>query len=323
VSDLVRPRVVFSRCLGFDRCRYNGQTILDPVAEEIKPFVEAVTVCPEVAIGLGVPRPPIRLVKRGDAVRLYQPETQLDITDRMDAFCEEFLGGLAAVDGFVLKYRSPSCGPSQVKVYHSTQPNAGHEKGSGAFATAVLDRFGDLAVEDEGRLRNFDIRQHFLTKLFALARLRNVERDPSVGRLVTFHARHKLLLMAYNQTEMRAMGRIVANPDRRPVSDLLRDYRAHLAKALSRAPRRTSAINVLMHGFGYVSDELTSREKRFFLDALDQYRAKRVPLGSPLSVLRSWILRFGVDYLEDQVYFEPFPAELVEVLDSGKGRSLG
>ncbi len=319
--DHIVPRVVFSRCLGFDRCRYNGQTILDPIAEQIKPFVEPIPICPEVEIGLGVPRPPIRLIKRGEEVRLYQPETDRDLTDRMATFSARFLDDLGAVDGFILKYRSPSCGPSQVKVYHSAKPSAGHEKGAGAFASQVIARHGAAAVEDEGRLRNFDIRQHFLTKLFTLARFRGLLERPTMSRLVSFHARHKYLFMAYNQTELRAMGRIAANPDHLPIEDVLAVYRERLVGALAKAPRRTSAVNVLLHGFGYVSDRLTSREKAFFLDALDRYRAKRIPLGAPVSVLRSWILRFDVEYLEDQVYFEPFPQELIEVLDSGKGRA--
>jgi len=317
----VTPKVIFSRCLGFEHCRYNGQTIVDPVVEQIKAIVDPVTVCPEMAIGLGVPRPPVRLIEQTDDMRLVQPETERDITAEMAAYTDRFLEGLVDVDGFILKYRSPSCAPSQVKVYNSPKPGAGHRKGAGAFGGQVLKRFGGLAIEDEGRLRNFDIRQHFLTKLFTLARFRDLLHSPSMKRLVVFHARHKLLLMAYNQTELRAMGRIVANQDRRLVPDVVRDYREHLARALAKAPRRTSAINVLLHAFGYVSDKLTAREKAFFLDSLDEYRAKHVPLSVPTSIIRSWIVRFKVDYLQDQFYFEPYPQTLIEVLESGKGRT--
>jgi len=139
--------------------------------------------------------------------------------------------------------------------------------------------------------------------------------------LVAFHAQHKFLLMAYNQTAMRELGRLVANPDRLPFEEVASAYRVGLHRALARAPRRTSAINVLQHGFGYVSDELAPRERAFFLESLERYRAKQVPLSVPTSLIRAWIIRFEVEYLLDQVYFEPFPAELVSVLDSGKGRT--
>ena len=317
-----RPKVLFSRCLGFDRCRYNGVTITDPVVELLKPFVDSITVCPEVEIGLGVPRPPIRLVEEDDRIRLFQPETGRDLTQAMQSFCDEFLSSLDVVDGFLLKYRSPSCGPSQVRIYHSTQPNAGHRKGAGAFAAAVSERFGSRAIEDEGRLQNFDIRGHYLIQLFTLARFRAVASAGTIGSLVAFHTRHKFLLMAYNQSALREMGRIVANAEGRSPREAIARYRVELDRALARAPQRRSAVNVLQHAFGYVSDRLTVPERKHFLDALEAYRQSQIPLSAVTLLIRSWILRFDVEYLAEQVYFEPYPKELVEVLDSGKGRPL-
>ncbi|NIP36562.1 MAG: DUF1722 domain-containing protein, partial [Thermoplasmata archaeon] len=80
-------------------------------------------------------------------------------------------------------------------------------------------RFGHLAVEDEGRLRNMNIREHWLTKVYTLARFREMARDGSMKDLVRFQAEHKFLLMAYNQKEMREMGRVVANPDKSPLEE--------------------------------------------------------------------------------------------------------
>ena len=319
--DRIVPRVVFSRCLGFEACRYNGQTVRDDTVESLVPFVEPITVCPEMAIGLGVPREPIRLIEEKGEHVLFQPTTGRDVTAQMASFADRFLDELTNVDGFILKYRSPSCGLSQVRVYNSRAPRAGHRKGMGAFGGRVMERFSDLAVEDEGRLQNFDIRQHFLTKLFTLARFREATARRGMKDLVAFHARHKFLLMAYNQTAMRGLGRVVANAKRLPLDEVVRTYRSGLLAALARAPRRTSAINVLLHGFGYVSDNLSPSEKSFFLDALERYRARQIPLSVPASLVRSWSIRFGVEYLLDQIYFEPFPQELVSVLDSGKGRT--
>jgi len=58
--DRAKPRVVFSRCLGFEHCRYNGNIVQEPAGEHLKPFAEIETVCPKVEIGLGIPRDPIR-----------------------------------------------------------------------------------------------------------------------------------------------------------------------------------------------------------------------------------------------------------------------
>lgn len=318
--DSVTPRVVFSRCLGFDHCRYNGGIISEPMVEHIKPFVDVVTVCPELAVGLGVPRQPIRMVGDELTQRLVQPETGLDVTQKMMVFADHFLSELEAPDGFILKFGSPSCGPREVKLYVNEKRGAASIKTSGMFGGAALEAYPFCVIEDEGRLKSFDIRQHFLTRLFAVARFRVARNVGRMRDLIGFHARYKLLLMAYNQTKMRELGRLVANQEQRPVAELFADYEQGFHLALAKAPRRTSAINVLMHGFGYVSDELQSSEKAFFLTSLEQYRERRVPLSVPTSVMRSWIIRFGVEYLADQFYFEPFPLGLVEVLDSGKGR---
>jgi len=317
-----KPRVVFSRCLGFEHCRYNGNIVQEPAVEHLKPFVEIETVCPEVEIGLGIPRDPIRLVGDSEEPRLIQPSTGLDVTETMRGFASDRLGRLAEPDGFVLKYGSPSCGPREVKCYVNEKRGAASTKTHGVFGGAVIERFPDSVVEDEGRLKNFDIRQHFLTRLFTQARFQALRETPSMKGLVAFHSQHKLLLMAYNQTKMRALGRIVANPDKLALDVLMAAYAEDLRSALGKVPRRVSAINVLMHALGYVSDSLASAEKAFFLDSLEQYRNGHVPLSVPTSLMRSWIIRFEVDYLGDQTYFEPYPQQLVEVLDSGRGRKL-
>ncbi len=317
-----RPRVLASRCLGFAPCRYNGAVLREPVLEKLEPYVDFVTVCPEVEIGLGVPRAPIRLVTSPQGPRLVQPETGRDLTEAMDRFAEEFLDRIGPCDGAVLKAGSPSCGLREVRLYASAERGAAHTKTLGAFGGRVLEKGPTWAIEDEGRLHNFDLRQHFLTHLFANARLRQTLSTGRMADLVAFQARHKLLLMAYHQTEMRALGRVVANADRRPFDEVGAEYASRFAHALARPPRRTSAINVLQHALGYVSETLDAREKAFFLDTLDEYRAGRLPLAAALRLTQSLIVRFGVEYLADQVFFAPFPEALTDVLDSGKGRSV-
>ena len=317
-----RPRVLFSRCLGFAACRYNGQVLREPVVEQLKPFVDSAIVCPEVEIGLGVPRPPIRCVASSFGPRLVQPETGLDVTDAMDKFARAFLASLGSCDGAVLKAGSPSCGLRDVRLYAGTERGSSHTKTVGRFGAHVLEVSPPWPAEDEGRLRSFELRQHFFTRLFATARLRAAVASGRMAELVAFQSREKLLLMAYNQTAMRALGRLVANADKRPFADVAAEYSLQFGHALARAPRRTSAINVFEHALGYVSEKLSSREKAFFLKTLDDYRTGRVSLSAPVSLTRSLIVRFDVGYLEDQTFFEPFPKELALVLDSGKGRDV-
>ncbi|MFZ1947922.1 MAG: DUF523 and DUF1722 domain-containing protein [bacterium] len=317
-----KPTIVVSRCLEFESCRYNGTMMPSEVVRSLMPYVEFLTVCPEVALGLGVPRDPIRIVRAEAGPRLVQPATGRDLTADMTGFAASFLGSLPEADGFILKFRSPSCGLKDVKVYAGADAHGTAGKGPGFFGAAVLERFGDLAVEDEGRLTNFRIREHFLTGVFTLARFRQCAAAGSMKDLVEFQARNKLLLMAYNQTQMRRMGRLVANPEKRPAREVFADYGKQLRAALASPPRYTSSINVLMHALGYFSEGLSREEKAFFLASLEDYRQERIPLSVPVGIVKSYIVRFGEDYLAPQSFFQPYPERLVEITDSGKGRDL-
>ena len=148
-----RPIVVISRCIDFDSCRYNGKVIRASLREKLEPLVELRAICPELEIGLGVPRDPVVLERRAGAAHMVQPSTGRDLTDEMNAFSERFLDSLEAVDGFVLKSRSPSCA---VRDY---------EEGPGLFAAHVLDRFPGAAVEDEARLADDAVRETFLRRV--------------------------------------------------------------------------------------------------------------------------------------------------------------
>jgi uncharacterized protein YbgA (DUF1722 family)/uncharacterized protein YbbK (DUF523 family) len=318
----LRPTVVLSRCLELDPVRYNGQVIPYELVRQLEPFVDFAPVCPELEIGLGVPRDPVRIVNIDGEARLLQPDTGRDVTTEMLEFSRRFLDNLGPVDGFILKNRSPSCGISDVKLYHGLDPSSSSSRGAGMFAEPVLELYAGLAIEDEGRLRNYRIREHFLTKLFSLARLRAVEDSGQMKELVWFHSTNKLLLMAYNQKEMRALGRIVANPDKASFHELARDYREHFQAALAHPPRYTSVINVFEHASGYFSDGLERREKALFRSMMEKYRNKQVPVAAVNAVLRIWIVRFEEDYLAAQSFFEPYPAELMSVSDSGKGREV-
>ena len=153
------------------------------------------------------------------------------------------------------------------------------------------------------------------------ARFRKLQQSPSMSALVRFHAENKLLLMAYSQTKMRELGRIVANADGKRMGAVLDLYGKSFRKAFHKPPRRASPINVLMHTLGFFKKELSAREKRHFLEMLEAYRQGRTPLSSPVSILRSWVMRFETEYLYGQTFFSPFPEELMALDDSGRRRA--
>ncbi len=315
MSETVRPIVVVSRCLDLEACRYNGQVIPNAFIRRLAAHATLIPVCPEVEIGLGVPREPIRLIRRGDDVRAIQAATGQDVTERLVGFAERFLKALPEVDGFILKSRSPSCGIRDAKVFPSVESEAACGHHAGLFAEMVVRRFPGLAIEDEGRLNDEAIREHFLMKLFTFARFRQAAKADSIAALVHFHATHKFLLMAQSQKELRAMGRLVAHAAHRPLSEVIAEYRRHLQCAWQRRARRMALVNVFQHGFGYVSKHLTAREKALFQQTVEKYRRGRLPASAVLSLLRAWIVRFEVKYLLAQTFFEPYPDELRGPLD--------
>jgi len=315
-----KPVVVVSKCLGFDSCRYDGSRIDSPLVEKLKAHVTFRPVCPEVETGMGVPRKPIRIVSDHGVNTLVQPATKKDFTVAMQNFVETFLDSLTGVDGFLLKNRSPSCGIGDAKIHDGFEEGARTFKGSGFFGGAVLDKFAGLPVEDEGRLRNFTIREHFLTRIFAFARFREVKAGGSMKSLVNFHSVQKLLLMGYNQAQMRLAGKIVANHENAAWETVITRYEEHLKRALANPPRFTAMINVLLHAFGGFSEVLSKEEKAFFLESIEEYRDERIPLSVLLHIVRAWSIRYRNDYLLGQTFLQPYPAELVEITDSGKGR---
>jgi len=323
LTEYVKPKVLVSKCIGFDSCRFNGGIISSDVVENLKGFVDFYPVCPEVKIGLGIPRKALRLVEKDGEARLIQMETKTDYTEEMENYAADLFSDLGEVDGAVLKNRSPSCGTNDVKVYADLEKSGVLEKGPGIFGSAVEQRYPHRPVENEGRLRNFRIRENFYTSLFALARFRKkVGEAGSMSALTDYQARNKFLLMAYDQEKMRDLGRIAANREDAEPEEVIVNYRKLLGRVLSENPSYGAHVNVLQHAFGYFSDELGREEKSLFEDYVEDYRKGKVPLSTIISLVRSWIVRFDQEYLKEQKYFDPYPRELVEISDSGKGRDL-
>jgi len=190
------PVIVISRCIEFDAVRYNGDMISSHEIAVMKPFVRFIPVCPEVEIGLGIPRATIRIVRTHETDHLIQPSTGEDITQKMNTFCAGFLDDLPLIEGCILKNKSPTSGISGVNIYPSAEKSAPIGKDAGFFGRMVLNKYPGYPIEDEGRLRNTRIREHFLTRIFMLADLKQVSESPSIKKLSRFHTENKLMFMA-------------------------------------------------------------------------------------------------------------------------------
>lgn len=317
-----RPKVVVSKCLEFGACRYNGDRITDATVARLNDFVDFYPICPEIEIGLGTPREVIRLVVDGECSKLVQPKYNRDLTENMISFSNDFLQNLIEVDGFLLKSRSPTCGITDAKIYAKIDNSPVVRTGSGTFATQIQSIYPSKPMEDEGRLKNFILREHFFTHLFTVSDFRIVKQSMKISALMNFHAKNKYLFMACHQENMREMGRIVANHKNLSIQEVFDQYEDGLSRLFAKPLKITSHINVCEHVFGYFSKQLTTGEKQHFYTLLEQYREKKIPLSSVLVVLRSWCYRFENEYLLNQTYFEPYPEDLIAISDSGKGRAL-
>ncbi len=316
----MKPKIIVSKCLGFENCRYNGQTIPDKFVDKMTAFAEIITVCPEVEIGLGIPRHPVRLGRDGDDIRMIQPAEEKDVTEKMADFTRDFLSSQKDVDGFIMKNRSPSCGINDVKIYHNLSNLSSSNRGQGFFGGQLETYFPNAAIEDEGRLKNLQIREHFLTKLYTNTRFRSAKKQGTMKALVEFHTRHKYLFMAYNQSAYRTGGNIVANHDKLPVPEVYALYEANLTEILAKQAKPAANINSIHHIFGGFSQNLSANEKQFFLNTVEEYRDERVPLTTVIHLLKSYAIRFDSQFVKDQIILNPFPDDLVNLANSAKKR---
>lgn len=312
-----KPRVLVSKCLGFCNCRYDGSVIPNDFVEKIKPYVEFIQVCPEVEIGLGVPRDTIRMVLIDGEYELYQPSEDRIVTPEMDKYSHKVLSSISDIEGAILKGRSPTCGIKDVKKYQSLKKGASSIKGVGIFAEHLYNYFPYASIEEEGRLTNLNIREHFLIKLFTNYRFKNIEED-SMKELVEFHTRHKYLLMAYNQLDLKTLGGIVANHKKLPYEEVIKNYKERLGIAMENPPKIGDLINTLMHILGYFSEDLRSEEKSFIIDNFTMLKENKIHSSVPINILRSYAIKYKQDYILDQYLWEPFPSELLNIQDSGK-----
>ncbi|HEY2291670.1 MAG TPA: DUF523 and DUF1722 domain-containing protein [Thermoanaerobaculia bacterium] len=312
--DPPKPRLGVSACLLGQEVRYNGGHKRDAfLTDTFGRYVEWVAVCPEVEVGMGTPRPPIRLERRGEEVRLIMPSTGEDYTDAMRSWAERRVAGLIGMDldGYVLKKDSPSCGMERVKVYSGE--GAPSKEGRGLFAETLTARLPDLPVEEEGRLNDPPPRENFIARVFVHHRWREGEKEGwTRASLMRFHERHKFLLMARNQNGMRRLGRLLGDSGKEtPVSDLAAAYRRGLTEVLRRPATRRGHTNVLQHLAGYVSDALDPADRAELAETIERYRLELVPLIVPLTLIRHHVRRQGVEYLQGQAYLEPHPYELM------------
>ena len=227
-------RLGVSTCLLGENVRYDGGHKLDRfLVNTLGQYVQWVPVCPEVEIGLSIPRESLRLVGDPEAPRLVAPKSGRDYTERMQAWARHRLDGLAAIGlhGFVFKKDSPSSGLFRVRVYDEN--GMPRRVGTGIFPREVMRRFPLLPLEEEGRLHDMRLRENFIGRIFVYYRWTcMLEGEASPGGLVRFHTAHKLTMMAHSPSHYQDMGRLVAQAGSLPWAELVERYGHMLMEGL-------------------------------------------------------------------------------------------
>ena len=309
-----RPRIGISACLLGDEVRFDGGHKRDSfLTDELSPHVQWVRVCPEVEVGMGTPREPLRLVRAGDGrVRMVTTRTGIDHTDAMAAWSVERLNDLESEDlsGYVLKKDSPSCGMERVKVFgRSGMPE---RNGRGLFADALLRRFPNLPVEEEGRLSDPRLRENFIERVFAYQRLRRCFAGRwTIAGLVRFHTAQKMSLLSHSTSGYNELGRLVAAAAKTPRAALRSEYESRFMRTMSQLATTRRHTNVLMHMAGHLEKVIDSASRQELRACIDDYRRGLVPLVVPLTLLRHHVRQHEVSYLLGQTYLEPHPRELM------------
>jgi uncharacterized protein YbgA (DUF1722 family)/uncharacterized protein YbbK (DUF523 family) len=300
-------RLGISACLLGNPVRYDGGHKRDRfLTDVLSEHVEWVPVCPEVELGLGTPRDSLRLVGTVASPRLVQERTGNDLTARIRDYAAARVRELErlALDGYVLKRASPSCGLFRVRVYRPDGiPSA---DGRGLFAAALTAALPALAVEEEGRLSDPMIRDHFIERVYAAARWRAFRASrPRARDLVVFHAAQKFAVLAHSPSHYTRLGRLVA------AGGTLEEYGDLLTAGLAVRATRGRHANVLQHLAGYFKRDLDVGERAELVEVVGDYRRGVVPLIVPLTLITHHVRRLRVRYLADQVYLNPHPRELM------------
>jgi uncharacterized protein YbgA (DUF1722 family)/uncharacterized protein YbbK (DUF523 family) len=306
-----RIPVGISRCLLGEEVRYNGGHKLSRYCRDnLSAWFDFVDTCPEVEIGLPVPRDPMRLVNTDDGIRVLEIKNpEIDHTQALTILAENKKAELDQLCGFVFMQNSPSCGAFRVKTYHANG-NSENTLGKGAFAKRVLELYPNLPVEEAGRLSDPVLRENFVTRVFLFQEWRQLKAsEPTRAEIIGFHTNQKYLLMAKSQRHYKLAGKLLARAGKYSIPLLASRYEIILMDGMKRIGGRKGHTNALQHMQGYLKKVLTPEQKAELTDLVEAYRTGEVPLIAPLVLLRHYS-RSASGYYQDQRILEPHPKEL-------------
>ncbi|MDX1810693.1 MAG: DUF523 and DUF1722 domain-containing protein [Gammaproteobacteria bacterium] len=305
-------KIGISSCLLGQMVRYDGGHKHSAfITDRMGKYFEFQPYCPEVAIGLGVPRPPIQLVSVEDDIRVRGiADSSADYTHALSTYGEAIVHELDDVCGYIFKKNSPSCGMQQVPVHDEN--NTVISQGAGIYAAAIMRSRPELPVEDEERLMNPDLCENFLERVFVMQRWYALKANAlSAKQLIDFHRRHKFLIQAHDEAAYRELGRMISQAGNADTAELAQSYLLKMMQALKKLATRGTHANVLTHMLGFIKNQLEPGDKQALLKLIENYQQGLVSLIEPLTLLKQILQRYPNAYLAEQYYLMPYPIELM------------
>lgn len=302
--------VGISSCLIGEPVRFDGGHKQNAyIMSTLGQYFDFRSFCPEMAIGLGAPRPTLRLVKQQERVEARGVKDQaIDVTDDLIDIAEQQKPWHEDICGYIVKKGSPSCGMERVKVYHKDIPQA---DGVGLYTQTVMRNFPNLPVEEEGRLGDPHLRENFIQRVYIYQRWKSlVANDLNWASLMDFHARHKLIFFSHNQDMSRQLGKALSKAQDQAIEVFAEQYIADLMSILKITATRKNHVNVLEHIRGYLKQDLDKDDKQELSESIENYRQGLLPLIVPVTLLRHHFRRNPDDYIERSYYMQPHPKEL-------------
>jgi uncharacterized protein YbgA (DUF1722 family)/uncharacterized protein YbbK (DUF523 family) len=291
-----------SACLLGHKVRFDGGHKHDRyVTDILGGYFHFVPVCPEVEIGMGVPREAVRLTGAPQAPRIVGGRTGTDWTERMTVFADQRVrqNDLRSLSGYILKKDSPSCGMERVKLYRPSQ--VPEKTAVGLYARALRARHPLLPVEEEGRLNDPRLRENFIERVFAYHRLQALMTGPfRRGAVVAFHAANKYLILAHSPAHYTRLGKLVADIKAHTPAQFRAAYSTGFMEAMAVRATPPKHHNVLLHILGYLKDRLGPGDKKYILEVCDDYRRGLTPLIVPLTLIKLFLARHDVPYIAMQ-----------------------
>lgn len=310
-DQVVKIPIGISACLLGDEVRYNGGHKHQRYCTEVlSEYFDFQSFCPEVAIGLGVPREPIRLVGEVDSPRAVgSKNADIDVTTPLLEYAQEMVPQVARFSGFIWMKDSPSCGLFNTNVYHKA--NGPPAKRSGLVAGEVRGRLPLVPMEESGRLNDAALRENFIARVLVYHEWRQIAVGAMTpGDLVSFHSRHKYWVMSYGTALYRQLGRMVAEAGKAHIGSLAEAYISALMSGTAKPPSRAGHVNVLYHLVGYLKEAVTGGIRQDLVQAIEEYRTQQVPLAVPMKIMSHYIDNYASDYVKAQTYLNPYPFAL-------------